>query len=579
MSSAQVPHSPFDVSPGPHSGQLSLEDLGTPLHEVTFVVVDLETTGTHGSTSDITEIGAVKTRGGERLGEFQTLVRPDRSAISPFVEQLTGITNAMVRDAPAIDAVLPMFLEFAHGAVLVAHNAGFDIGFLRAACERLGYAWPDPPVLDTVRLARQVVPRPEVPNHKLGTLARFFGTAVEPDHRALADARATSEILHLLFERFGGFGITTLEDLSRVRPQGWQKRRAKAALAEGVPAVPGVYMFLDGARRVLYVGVSGNMRTRVRNYFTAGETRGRMAEMVTAAQEVTTIECDTVLEARIREVRLIAELAPPYNRRSKHPERRTWIRLTEEPFGRLSVVRTPPASGSRFFGPFRSHRAATEAKHLLETVFPVKSCAQKIGGTSFAPCAAGEIGRCAGPCAGLTDPAEYEAGLAGLFALMDDDPSGFVARCRERMGSMTLDARFEEAARVRDAMLAVLTTGARVERNRRFASAPELLLCEAQPNGGRNLAIVRYGRLVGAARCVRGQNIGTAFAELSGLAEAVDGPADAAARTHDEEIDIVRAWACSGSVRLYSGTGAEDALAENARGCAQALTAFAAVSA
>src|ERR1700738_617224 len=116
------------------------------LLETTFVVVGLETTGgrmtaVDGTAADaITEIGAVKVRGGVVLGEFATLVDPERS-IPPQIVQLTGITTAMVCDAPTIGAVLPMFFEFARGAVLVAHNARFDIGFLRTAADRCGIGW------------------------------------------------------------------------------------------------------------------------------------------------------------------------------------------------------------------------------------------------------------------------------------------------------------------------------------------------------------------------------------------------------------------------------------------------------
>src|SRR5580765_3589744 len=107
--------------------QQTFDELGTPLREVTFVVVDLETTGGSASGgSSITEIGAVKIRGGEVLGEFQTLVRPS-TPIPPFISVLTGITNQMVAGAPAIDSALPAFLEFAAGSVLVAHNAPFDV--------------------------------------------------------------------------------------------------------------------------------------------------------------------------------------------------------------------------------------------------------------------------------------------------------------------------------------------------------------------------------------------------------------------------------------------------------------------
>jgi DNA polymerase-3 subunit epsilon len=141
-----------------------LIDLSAPmLRDVTFVVVDLETTGGSAASCDITEIGAVKVRGGVVLGELQTLVRPS-APIPPFIAVLTGITDAMVATAPRLEAALPTFLEFARGSVLVAHNAPFDLGFLRAGCERLGLPWPGPDSLDTARLARRVLTRDEAPN-------------------------------------------------------------------------------------------------------------------------------------------------------------------------------------------------------------------------------------------------------------------------------------------------------------------------------------------------------------------------------------------------------------------------------
>ena len=172
----------------PTSAQLSFDELGTPLREVTFVVLDLETTGGAARSDAITEIGAVKVRGGERLGELATLVDPG-TGVPPNIVALTGITTAMVTGAPPLAAVLPSLLEFLAGAVLVAHNAPFDAGFLRAACERHGQAWPRPPVLCTARLARAVLSVDEAPSVRLGALARLFDTATTPNHRALADVR------------------------------------------------------------------------------------------------------------------------------------------------------------------------------------------------------------------------------------------------------------------------------------------------------------------------------------------------------------------------------------------------------
>jgi DNA polymerase III epsilon subunit family exonuclease len=188
----------------------------TPLSETTFIVVDLETTG--GSPfagAVITEIGAVKVRGGVVQEEFKTFVNP-LSPIPDFITQLTGITDEMVRLSPIIDEVFPAFMKFCGHeaeAVLVAHNAPFDIGFLKAAAKELDHPWPRFEVLDTARLARQLLTRDEVINCKLGTLAAFFSTQVTPTHRALDDAQTTTEVLHRLFERLAGFGVESFEEL------------------------------------------------------------------------------------------------------------------------------------------------------------------------------------------------------------------------------------------------------------------------------------------------------------------------------------------------------------------------------
>jgi DNA polymerase-3 subunit epsilon len=188
------------------------------LHETPFVVVDLETTGgSPHAGAFITEIGAVKVRGGVVIGEFKSFVNP-LAPIPFFITELTGIDNEMVRLAPIIDEVFPTFLEFCGSpaqSVLVAHNAPFDIGFLQAASRELEYQWPKYRVIDTVRLARSVLTRDEVRDCKLGTLALFFNTQVTPTHRALDDAQTTVEVLHALIERLSGFGVQTLGELEK----------------------------------------------------------------------------------------------------------------------------------------------------------------------------------------------------------------------------------------------------------------------------------------------------------------------------------------------------------------------------
>ena len=190
-----------------------LEPAELELAGLEFAVVDLETTGWSPEAAGITEIGAVRVRGGRRQGEFASLVNPG-TAVPPSIEDLTGITDWMLASAPRVASVLPGLLAFSRGCVLVAHNAPFDLGFLRAACDDCGLAWPGFTVLDTVMLARRVMDPDEVPDCKLGTLAGFFGARTAPSHRALADARATADVLGWLIRRLAVGGVRTLSELS-----------------------------------------------------------------------------------------------------------------------------------------------------------------------------------------------------------------------------------------------------------------------------------------------------------------------------------------------------------------------------
>jgi DNA polymerase III epsilon subunit-like protein len=227
-------------------GGAGLGRLGaTELSQVEFVVVDLETTGWSPEVAAITEIAAVRVTGAgavgwrsrrgdgpvrgdggypvrgdggrrrefSRLGEFASLVNPG-VPVPPGIAELTGITDWMLAAAPGLGAVLPRLLEFSRGCVLVAHNAPFDLRFLVAGCGDCGLAWPGFTVLDTVMLARRVMDPDEVADCKLSTLAGFFGARTAPSHRALADARATADVLSWLIRRLEHRGIRTVQQLS-----------------------------------------------------------------------------------------------------------------------------------------------------------------------------------------------------------------------------------------------------------------------------------------------------------------------------------------------------------------------------
>jgi DNA polymerase III subunit epsilon len=164
------------------------------LANVSLVVVDVETTGWLHEQGEITEIGAVRLTGGQLTGEFSSLVRP-QGPVPADITALTGITDDMVGRAPPPAAALRAFLAFAGDCVLVAHNAPFDLGFLTAASAACQVAWPQVAVLDTAVLARLLLGPDDVPDCRLSTLAGYFGAATTPCHRALADAKATADVL------------------------------------------------------------------------------------------------------------------------------------------------------------------------------------------------------------------------------------------------------------------------------------------------------------------------------------------------------------------------------------------------
>ncbi len=530
--------------------QETFDDLGVPLADTTFVVVDLETTGGSPDGSQITEIGAVKVRGGEVLGEFQTLVRPS-TPIPPFITVLTGITNQMVASSPRIESVLPAFLEFARGAVLVAHNAGFDVSFLKAAALQTGHPWPGFPVLDTVRLARQLVHRDEAPDHKLASLARVFGSATTPNHRALQDARATVDVLHSLIERVGNLGVHTLEELQSYSMRVTPAQRRKRFLADAMPSAPGVYVFKDHQGRPLYVGTASDIRRRTRTYFTASETRRRMAEMVALAESITPIVCATRLEAQVRELRLIAEHKPRYNRRSRHPEKALWVKLTVETYPRLSVVRTVRDDGAVYSGPFASRRSAEAAVAAVHEIIPLRQCTQRLSRRAGASaCVLFELGRCGAPCTGAQDPDDYAALADRAASALAGDCRDLLQALRDRLDQLAAQERFEDARSLRDRMVAWVRAAARSQRIAPLAAARELVAARRAEQGGWEVVCVRHGRLAGTTVTPRGADPMPYIDALCASAEVVDPPRGPAPAALPEETELVLRWLEAPGTRL-----------------------------
>jgi DNA polymerase-3 subunit epsilon len=484
--------------------QPTLDEIPLPLRLGTFVIVDLETTGTSpASGAMITEIGAVKIRGGEVLGEFHTLVNPG-SPIPPFITVLTGITDAMVAPAPLFEEVLPAFLEFCGGAdetILIAHNAPFDIGFLKAAADAHSYRWPNYQVLDTVKIARRTLTKDETPNVKLGTLAQYFGLQEPPTHRALDDARATVEIFHHLLERLGNVGVETLADLQNFSHPLSPQERAKKSLAENLPNSIGLYIFRDSEDRPLYIGISKNIRKRVLTYFSPSETRSRMREMIALTSRIEALPTPTLIDAQVRELRLIQQHAPRYNRRSRFQERTLWLTLTDERFPRLVVAKGHSALTHQqsAIGPFGGNIDATQAREALHSATAIRQCTPRITSATIkkaSACILYDIKKCSAPCIGATSDDEYSKVSEKVSNHLSVQAGEVVAHHFERIATLSREERFEEAAELRNQITAYLRGFARSESLRAFSALEELIVAKFSEGSEEiEIARIRRGRL------------------------------------------------------------------------------------
>jgi DNA polymerase III epsilon subunit family exonuclease len=411
------------------------------LEEAEFVVFDLETTGLSAERSRICELGAVRVRALELVDSFQSLVDPCVPLPDP-VARLTGLREEELRGAPRVSSVVRRFLAFAGDDLLVAHNARFDQRFLeRQLLFMHGRRLSEPP-LCTAALARRLLEgrRRRV---GLGSLAQFFGVSTTPCHRALPDAEATAEVLvHLigLAQELGARRLSELRTLAAPR-----KRRVygKRSLANGAPTRPGVYLFHDRHGQVLYVGRARDLRARLRSYFRSDRQRPSVEAALHALDRIEWRVLGSELEAALEELRLIRELQPPANSRSRRKEHGVYLRRRGDDFV-VSKTATP-------LGPIGSRRQASLAARALAT------------------------------------SADEE-----LDDLLGDGP---LPRLRERLSYLSDCLRYEEAARLRDRVEALEHVLDRLRRLDQLRRREACLIAPATEQGWRKAFFVAGGRV------------------------------------------------------------------------------------
>ncbi len=193
----------------PDKDPIITKDRGQTIDDTTYCVFDLETTGISFRTEKITEIGIMKVKNGEVIDEFSSFVNPQKP-IPMRVQEITNITDEMVKDAPTIEEILPKVMDFFGDSVLVAHNADFDTGYIRYNCEKIGLKFENT-YLDTLRLAKDLFP--EYKKYKLGIIADNLGIKVDVAHRALDDVDTTVKVFNVMVKMLKDKGIKKLREI------------------------------------------------------------------------------------------------------------------------------------------------------------------------------------------------------------------------------------------------------------------------------------------------------------------------------------------------------------------------------
>src|SRR3954462_1627308 len=394
-----------------------------PLAGSEYVAVDCETNGLGGDTCELTEVGAVLVGGGELHESWQSVVRAERP-LGRGIQRFTGITQAMVDDAPPPEEVLPRLARMLEGRVLLAHNARFDVGVLRQAFDRAGLAWPSPPALCTVTLARRFAPLAR--KRSLAPLAQSLGIEVEETHRALPDALTCARVFCALFPRLCANAPTVGDAMALLSPRRRSREPHTAAPIpreqrpdlSTLPDDPGVYVFRDGRGRPLYVGKSISLRTRARAHFCAPAGWTERAEIVDYRPT------NSELGALVLENRLIKRWRPPGNRALKRSDRWVYLRARLDIAYPVLEVAPEPAPGLAVnVGPLGGKALAEELADQLESLFMLRRCGRRLKLREH-PSLYGQMGRCMSPCLGDLDPNAYRRRLDEAMGLFERPGGG-----------------------------------------------------------------------------------------------------------------------------------------------------------
>ncbi len=381
-----------------------------------FIFIDLETTGANPVVDRITEIGIVEVAGG-RVSHWSTLVNPE-IPIPPFIQNLTGISDAMVADAPTFASLVEGLLARLQGGLFIAHNARFDYGFLRNAFKAAGHSFRAD-VLCTVKLSRKLFPQEA--KHNLDVLVQRHQLQPQGRHRALADA-------DLLWQLWGKLEREIAPEVfSGALAQLLQRPALPTHLApevlDEIPDTPGVYLFYGENDALLYVGKSVRLRQRILSHFNGDHRLFQDMRMSHQIHRLEWRETAGELGALLLESQLIKDLQPIHNRALRRQRELCAWQLQPLPAGGAQPVlayagEVDFGAAQNLYGLFSSRKKAEAA--LREIAESQQLCLALLGLESRAgagkPCFAHQLRRCRGACVGKEALAVHQARLEAALA-------------------------------------------------------------------------------------------------------------------------------------------------------------------
>lgn len=378
--------------------------------------VDLETTGATASADRITEIGIVEVDADGSVREWQQLVNPG-TRIPPFIEQLTGISNAMVADAPSFAEVAGEAMKRLEGRLFIAHNARFDYGFLKNEFKRLGTTFRAP-VLCTVKLSRALFP--EHRRHNLDSLIERHGLQAEARHRALADAQLIFQFWQKIRVDRSDAEIEAALKAQNANPS--LPPQLDPGLVDDLPDGPGVYLFYGENALPLYIGKAKDIRQRVLSHFAGDHASAKEMALALQVRRIDWIETAGEIGALLKESALVKALQPVHNRQlRRNDELCTWT-LVDEGEGWLRpqlVLASEVDFGLRTscYGLFKHAREANEVLRALAQSYHL--CDILTGLEKASPgkaCFGYQVKRCKGACIGRETLARHTMRLMTAFA-------------------------------------------------------------------------------------------------------------------------------------------------------------------